>query len=1569
MQTPHFSIRIFWVTLLSVTAVLFAVFQIGDVSADYHADSAHGNSSFGVDRSGTTYAVGDCAHCHDTFDESICGVNDLMLFDPPSDQNFCFDCHDGTGNYQEGGVQNNAISGSTLADDIQQAFGLTTKHDLGTSFTISGENYTLECISCHNVHIITGKYWEADQGKSPVTRFTNNTSVWGASAGQKMSDYAGAGTYQTPAGDTFTEGQLPDYPTFCSDCHNDTNSIFSPSPVRQLHKFDWQEEKHGGYVATDSTSLHEPLASPYQDSQLGSYVLSCTDCHEAHGSTNSYNIRTKVNNAAVTVTGTSVTELCHACHTNINLAHHYIYPSCAPCHPGGGSPQCITCHYHGATPSDSVPPAVSNLSPSSGAGNVPIDSNLTLTISDNPSGIDWSTFQITLSGNKGYSKIYTDEDTSVVSKTGTLASYDVTVNPDADFNEEEVITVTVNVKDRDGNALVPPAWSFVTPAPSDVTPPAMSNLNPANGTTDVASDSNLTFTLSDGNSGIDWDTFSISIAGDKGYLENYTGASPQVSKTGTPASYNVTVDPDDDFGSAEVMTVTVNVNDFAGNALVPPAWSFTTLAPSDVTPPAISNLDPVNGAANVASDSNLTFTLSDDNSGIDWSTFQIILSGNKGYSKIYTDEDTSIVSKTGTPASYNVTVDPDADFGSAEVITVTVNVNDFADNALVPPAWSFTTTGEPSGSLDSSFGSGGIVTTVFGSLNDVARALAIQSDGKLVVAGYAYIGSTIDFAMARYNTDGSLDSTFGTGGIVTTPIGASHDYGYALAIQADGKIVVAGFATFGTADIAVVRYDTDGSLDTSFGGTGKVTTPIGTGDDYGTAIGIQSDGKIVVAGSAYMGTTNNNDFAVVRYNTDGSLDTSFGSGGKVTTPIGTSSDSGNAVAIQADGKIVVAGSVYMGTSTRNDFAVVRYDTDGSLDTSFGSGGKMITQAGSRDDWGYAVAIQSDSKIVVAGCARTLGSFNQDFTLVRYDTDGSLDSSFGSGGIVRTPIGTGDDYGYALAIQPSGKLVVAGYAYNFTTSVNNFAVARYNTDGSFDTSFGSGGKVTTPVGTGTAVARALAIQADGKIVAAGSARPGTTIDDFAVVRYWGDFGEVFNDSGAKVDDELYVISGHTGTENTDSVEEYDPTQNKGSLDEGIYGINNSSAELYVFGGANDSGVKDTVLEYTPDIPNQPPTADAGLDQSVHTGNVATLNGSDSYDPDASYPLTYAWKMISKPEGSEAALTDEDKVNPSFTPDVPGDYIVELIVTDSLGLASNPDEVVVSTYNSPPIAEAGPGQAVIQIGSTVYLDGSQSYDEDGDPISFSWNITTKPEGSSTTLSDPNIVNPTFIADVYGDYVVTLVVNDPWTPSQADSVSVSFDNVKPVADAGVNQSVVRGDTVFLNGNNSYDANPDPLTYSWAMVSKPEGSLADIDDPTCVQTSFMADLPGKYVVGLLVNDGSVDSEPSNVTIVAISFEDATTSTVQETISTVNELNDIVFKNSKMQNELTNKLNAALQMIDQGFYEQALDKLQNDILSNTNGCAETGAPDKNDWIEDCEAQGEVYPLIMEAIDLLTNLI
>jgi hypothetical protein len=196
-----------------------------------------------------------------------------------------------------------------------------------------------------------------------------------------------------------------------------------------------------------------------------------------------------------------------------------------------------------------------------------------------------------------------------------------------------------------------------------------------------------------------------------------------------------------------------------------------------------------------------------------------------------------------------------------------------------------------------------------------------------------------------------------------------------------------------------------------------------------------------------------------------------------------------------------------------------------------------------------------------------------------------------------------------------------------------------------------------------------------------------------------------------------------------------------------------------------------------------------------------------------------------------------------------------------------------------------------------------------------------------------------------------------------------VKPVADAGVNQSVIQGDTVCLDGSNSSDANKDSLTYSWNIVSKPDGSLAELDDSTSVQPCFIADMPGNYILSLVVNDGFENSEPSNVTVLAITYQDATTDTLQETTVTINSLDDIVLKNNNMKNALTNKINAALEMIDQGLYENALDKLENDILGKTNGCAEIGKPDKNDWIEDCDAQGQVYPIIIGAIDLLENLI
>jgi uncharacterized delta-60 repeat protein len=224
--------------------------------------------------------------------------------------------------------------------------------------------------------------------------------------------------------------------------------------------------------------------------------------------------------------------------------------------------------------------------------------------------------------------------------------------------------------------------------------------------------------------------------------------------------------------------------------------------------------------------------------------------------------------------------------------------------------------------LDTGFDTDGIVTTNFGSGAAAGNSVAIQSDGKIVVAGYfSSGGSAIDIAVARYNSDGTLDTGFDTDGKVTTAIGSATDIGYSVAIQADGKIVVAGYAHMGsTDDFAVVRYNNDGTLDGGFGTGGKVTTDFGSGADWGYSVALQLDGKIVVAGFA---SSSGNKIAVVRYKSDGTLDTGFDTDGKVTTAIGSSGDYGSSVALQSDGKIVVAGSTYIGGSDA-DFAVVRY---------------------------------------------------------------------------------------------------------------------------------------------------------------------------------------------------------------------------------------------------------------------------------------------------------------------------------------------------------------------------------------------------------------------------------------------------------------------------------------------------------------------------------------------------------------------------------------------------------------------------------------------------------------------
>lgn len=387
-------------------------------------------------------------------------------------------------------------------------------------------------------------------------------------------------------------------------------------------------------------------------------------------------------------------------------------------------------------------------------------------------------------------------------------------------------------------------------------------------------------------------------------------------------------------------------------------------------------------------------------------------------------------------------------------------------------------------------------------------------------------------------------------------------------------------------------------------------------------------------------------------------------------------------------------------------------------------------------------------------------------------------------------------------------------------------------------------------------------------------------------------------------------------------------------------------------------------------NDPPVADAGAGQTKHVGTVVTLDGSGSSDPDENYPLGYEWSLISVPIGSTAPLSDPIIVNPTFTPDLPGDYVVALNVTDSLGTVSEPATVTISTTNTAPIAEAGDDQAIILHGTIIQLDdNSQSYDPDGDDITYQWAFVLKPDGSTASLTGADTATPAFVADVHGVYEVELIVNDPWAQSLPDSVTVSFDNVAPVADAGTGGIADLFTTVNFDGSLSFDANGDALGYSWSLTSVPTGSVAQIIVPDVVNPYFIPDVSGAYVVALIVNDDYLSSNTSSIQIQVIMTPTAAVTIIRRVAEVISSLPQSVFKNKNMQNTLLNKLNAVVANIEAGNYVDALAQLQNDILKKMNGCAESGSPDKNDWIRDCGSQGLIYQDMIDTIGSVEELL
>jgi uncharacterized delta-60 repeat protein len=397
------------------------------------------------------------------------------------------------------------------------------------------------------------------------------------------------------------------------------------------------------------------------------------------------------------------------------------------------------------------------------------------------------------------------------------------------------------------------------------------------------------------------------------------------------------------------------------------------------------------------------------------------------------------------------------------------------------------------GDLDPGFGSGGLVTTDFGGRGDFGLAVALQGDGKIVAAGNSSaVGVfSVSFALARYERDGSLDPTFGSGGTVLTSFGMPLSAAADVVVQPDGKIVAVGIAGL---DFAVARYNADGALDSTFGTGGLVTTDFG-GFDQANAVALQPDGKIVVAGPLQGA------IGVARYEADGSLDSSFGTGGKVVTDASPLSESAFDVAVSNTAKIIVGGVVGLFPFGASDFELVRYNADGSLDASFGGDGVVTTDFAGFDsvDSMFALSVAQDGRITAAGSSQAGSS--RDFAVARYHADGALDSSFGGDGMVTTDVSAGsEDLGNATVAHADGSFTVAGTTSS-TPGESAFAVVRYTATGELDTGFGSGGKATAEFGNPINNAFDIAAQPDGKVVVAGGTAGGSA-SDFALARFEG-----------------------------------------------------------------------------------------------------------------------------------------------------------------------------------------------------------------------------------------------------------------------------------------------------------------------------------------------------------------------------------------------------------------------------------------------------------------------------------
>ena len=406
-----------------------------------------------------------------------------------------------------------------------------------------------------------------------------------------------------------------------------------------------------------------------------------------------------------------------------------------------------------------------------------------------------------------------------------------------------------------------------------------------------------------------------------------------------------------------------------------------------------------------------------------------------------------------------------------------------------------------SGEIDTTFGINGKVVTGFGTNNNTANAVAFQTDGKFIVGGtYVSNRGDNDFALARYNSDGTLDTTFGSEGKVITNFGNSnYNYINSIYVLSDGKIMVIG--TSGMVSLApklaIVRYHINGTIDESFGTNGKIISSLIPYSPYGNKLVFQPDGKFLITSCKQYSSDPNYYFGVERYSPEGVLDTTFGTDGQAVSSFGNGQSIPASLALQPDGKILVAGR-YQPTNARQ-LALMRFTAEGSIDTTFDSDGKIVTNFGNGSvSEAIDVSVNSNGKISVTGIVHTTP---RNFGLVQYNSNGSLDTSFDGDGKATIAFQSNFETINSVTRQSDGKFLVVIKSDDFVLTTADFIVRRYNSDISLDTSFGVDGQTSAAFTTGMNESQAAGIASDGKIVVVGKAAAAEFANtDFAIARY-------------------------------------------------------------------------------------------------------------------------------------------------------------------------------------------------------------------------------------------------------------------------------------------------------------------------------------------------------------------------------------------------------------------------------------------------------------------------------------